>query len=156
VLLNNGSGVFANGAGSPYSTIAAAPDAVVTGPFAQNFFNDIVVGNETPTPGVNSALTLFSNNGSGVFVASQVNQGITSNPIAINHATALASGNINTTDNLPDLAVADDVDGKVFIVTNNFNGLGAGVFDIFSTISGFTSPHAVALGDFNGDSKLDL
>ncbi len=66
-------------------------------------------------------------------------------------AVAVASGDFNRDGNA-DLAVADQLNGVVYILL----GHGDGTFTSGVTLNAGSQPGSIAIGDFNGDGKTDL
>ena len=71
------------------------------------------------------------------------------------HAGGLATGDFNG-DGIGDLAVADDGCGQVTILLGNGDGTFREGGNFETGGSGIFAPYSVAVGDFNGDGKLDL
>jgi hypothetical protein len=142
VLLGNGSGGFTAAPNSPIA-VSGGPVAVAVGDFNGDGYHDLAVANLN---GNNVAILL--GDGAGRF--------------------APVPGSPFTTGTNPDFVAIGDFngDGVQDLVVSNLNsnnvtvflGNGAGGFTAASgsPITVGTSPQAVALGDFNGDGKLDL
>jgi hypothetical protein len=95
-----------------------------------------------------NAVSILLGNGDGTFQAPKdVLSGNNSAPIYV------AGGDFNG-DGKQDLAVIGQVSAvpTVFLLLGN----GDGTFTLKTTLTGFTTPNAIALGDFNGDGKLDM
>ena len=140
VLTNNGSGGFgfsatlALPAGSgPYYVTAAdingdgKPDLIASDTFA-------------PT----GALTVFTNNGSGVF-------GSNATLIVGSEPNQVVVADVNG-DGKPDLICANFASSTLTVLTNN----GHGVFGFNATLNVGNHPQSVVAADVNGDGKPDL
>ena len=130
-------------AGSSLLSVASqnSGNTVLTADFNGDGFPDLVIlGNDN--------ISLLLGNGNGTFTAA---------PSPPNDLPgAIAVGDFNG-DGIPDLAVApvaDEADSEVLL------GNGDGTFTIAGGSTGFGSDaltsNAIAVGDFNGDGKLDL
>jgi hypothetical protein len=139
VLLNTGKGVLA----APLLyTADLNPVAVAAGDFNGDGKADLVVANLS-----SSDLSVLFGRGNGTFVATR------SYIVGAGGAvTRVAAGDFNG-DGLSDLAVADELFGKVSIFLNN----GDGTFAQATMLNpGLAQIYDVVAGDFNGDGKLDL
>jgi beta-lactam-binding protein with PASTA domain len=160
ILLGNGTGGFSAGA-----TFAAGghPDDMAVGDFNGDGIPDLAVGNSgTCCTFTNSNVSVFLGKGDGTFGAP------TSFPSPAGTVpVSVAVGDFNG-DGKPDLAVVNDVSNTVSILMGNGDGTfgGTPVLDANGHVTGFTGPAQtiavgtgadfVAVGDFNGDGKLDL
>jgi hypothetical protein len=135
VLLGNSNGTF--GTAQTYAT-GAGPAAVAVGDFNGDSKLDIVTANE----GDNTVSVLLGN-GDGTFQAAK-SYAVGSQPVSV---------------------AVGDFDGKLDIVTANqgddtvslLPGNGDGTFGAAKPIASYGQPaQSVAVGDFNGDGKLDL
>jgi hypothetical protein len=135
VLLGNSNGTF--GVAQTYAT-GVGPAAVAVGDFNGDGKLDIVTANE----GDNTVSVLLGN-GDGTFQAAK-SYAVGSQPVSV---------------------AVGDFDGKLDIVTANqgensvslLPGNGDGTFGAARTAASFNSPaESLAVGDFNGDGKLDL
>jgi len=153
VTNNEGSNVFfGNAPGSPinvgfvYDTNATVPRSVAVGDFNGDGIPDLAVVNST-----SNNLSILLGNGDGTFqLASSPNTG--------NAPYWVAVGDFNGDGKL-DLAVANSSDDTITILL----GDGTGNFSPPQNCDGpcqppatDSSPYFVAVGDFNGDGKLDL
>jgi hypothetical protein len=153
VLLNQGNGTFA---GELDYALPSAAVSLVTGDFNGDGITDVAVG-VSPSFGSSGA--------SGVYVLFGQANGTLAAPVKIDaslNPAGLAAADING-DGKADLVVADQgtfssgttpqVNGAVHVYFGNANGTfttGA------SPITSATNYSLVALGDLNGDGKLDL
>jgi len=129
-------------------TAGAAPNAVATGDFNGDGKQDVVVANGGDTSRSNpGGMSVFLGKGDGTFQpAIAVNAG--KNPISV------AVGDFNGDGKL-DLVVADSGDrpnGVVSVLLGNEDG----TFQLPLPTSVGHAPFNIAVGDFNGDGKLDL
>jgi uncharacterized protein (TIGR03437 family) len=123
-----------------------APGSVAVADFNGDSKQDIAATNN----GCNTCgLTILLGNGSGTFQAPL----FTAN---LGGPYYVAAGDFNG-DGKQDLAVIGYVPTNlttpaVFILLGN----GDRTFTLKTTLTGFTTPNAIAIGDFNGDGKLDM
>jgi FG-GAP-like repeat/Putative Ig domain len=149
ILLGNGDGTFSLAAGSPISLPSPPYDD-----FASPYLGPIAVGdfNNSGHPGLavgeiqNEAAVILIGNGEGAFVPSSA---------AIANAPGmpvsdLVAADFNADGGL-DLAIIGQISGVSAVDLGYDKGAFTTAGDLF--ITGF--PAAVALGDFNGDGKLD-
>ncbi len=105
--------------------------------------NDIAVTNDA------AGVAILLNNGDGTFGAPVLYQ-------ANQHPQSVALGDVNG-DGTIDVVVADSQSNDVTVFFNNGSGVitQAGLYQV-GTDPGGSGANAIALADFNGDSKLDL
>jgi PASTA domain/FG-GAP-like repeat len=154
VLLNQGNGTFA---GELDYTLPSPVVSLVTGDFNGDGITDIAVG---VNPG-------FGNTGaSGVYILLGHTNGTFAAPVKMDaslNPTGLAAGDING-DGKTDLVVVDQgltastgasnqVNGAVHVYLGNANG---SFTPAASPTTSATNYSVAALGDLNGDGKLDL
>ena len=138
ILLGNGDGTF-----QPAADFDAGsdPSSVAVGDFNGDGRLDLAVANNG-----SSNVSILLGNGDGTF-QSAVDFGTGSNPEAV------ALGDFNGDEKL-DLAVADFGSGNVSILLGNADGTFQPATDYTAGIG--VSPGALAVGDFNGDGRVDL
>ena len=138
VLLNNGSGVFANY--TPYAALSA-PQAIVTADFNQDKKYDIVACSTTDT-----RLSMFLGAGSGVFnTATTVTVGVFVN--------AMDTADFNK-DGKTDLVTANTGTTSICVLLGNGNGT-FGSATTYSTKGGVIGT-GIRTGDVNKDGKADI
>ena len=124
----------------------AAPGSIAVADFNGDGKQDLAATNT----GCNTCgLTILPGNGDGTFQAPL----FTAN---LGGPSYVIAGDFNG-DGKQDLAVVGLLPTNltipaVFILLGN----GDGTFTLKTTLTGFTTPNAIALGDFNGDGKLDM
>jgi uncharacterized protein (TIGR03437 family) len=142
VLLGNGSGGFSAAPGSPFAA-GSDPDSIVTGDFNGDGKLDLAVANAR-----GDNVTILLGNGSGGFSAAP------GSPFAAgSDPTSIALGDFNGDGKL-DLAASNGDSNSVTVLLGN----GSGGFSA-SPGSPFTVgslPYSLAVGDFNGDGRLDI
>ncbi|HXN24255.1 MAG TPA: FG-GAP-like repeat-containing protein [Candidatus Dormibacteraeota bacterium] len=150
ILLNNGSGSFASGAGSPIALGAGqVPVALVGGVFNENSGRmDLAVVNKG-----SGNLTILQGDGKGGFQAAG------GPPIAVGASpTAVAAGTFNTKNDVHlDLAIANSQDNTITILLGDGKGnFTAAPGSPLKLAGSEQSPIAIITKDFNLDGKADL
>ncbi len=140
VLINNGNGTFAP---AVYYDTAGSPQFVAVQDLNGDGWPDIVVTNTGTWSAPGNTVSVLMNN-SGTF-APHVDYPTGNLPMWV------AIGDFNH-DGIPDLAVANGVDGSISVLL----GTGAGIFGKQTTYAVGSYPAAIATTDFNGDGALDL
>jgi RHS repeat-associated protein len=146
-LLGNGDGTFA--VGNPTASVCPGPISLAMGDFNRDGKLDLAMAcDPTFFGGVYSVIILLGN-GDGTFTQSN------GSPISFsgNDPSFVAVGDFNG-DGTPDLAVAD-YGGAVTILLGNGDGTFTQANGSPITISS-EEIDSLAVGDFNGDGKLDL
>lgn len=148
ILLGTGDGNFKPAVNY---AVGADPVAIIAGDFNHDGHLDLAVLNSNPnTGGAGGSISILSGQGDGTFVASAT-YGVGFIP------TALAAGDFDGDGNL-DLAVVISnpnpqfTPGFVTILT----GSASGAFTAQANYGVGIAPSSIAVGDFNGDGKLDL
>jgi hypothetical protein len=141
VLLGKGDGTFQNALNVP---VGRGPTRVVVGDFDRDGKQDIAVANS-----VDNTVSVLLGNGDGTFQAAR-NFAVGFGPID------LAAGDFNG-DGKPDLVVLNGGSRNVSVLLGN----GDGTFQVVqepTDVGGlfYNSDDSIAVGDFNGDGKLDL
>jgi hypothetical protein len=135
VLLGNGNGTFQTAVN--YAT-GTTPVAVAVGDLNGDGKLDIVTANAG-----SSTVSVLLGNGDGTF-KSAVNYATGPDPVSV------AIGKFN---GKPDIVTANQGDDSVSLLPGN----GDGTFGAAQKVASFSAPAvSVAVGDFNGDGKLDL
>jgi hypothetical protein len=135
VRMGNGDGTF--GPATPYA-VGTYPESVAVGDFNGDGKLDLAVAN-----GNSASVSVLLGNGDGSFQAAK-------NYAAGNGPVSVAIGNF---DGQLDIVTANIADGTVTLLPGN----GDGTFGPAQPVANFSSGAAsVAVGDFNGDGKLDL
>jgi len=146
ILLGDGKGNFTATATSPAT--GGIPYSVAVGDFNGDGNLDLAVANQG-----SNTVTILLGDGKGNFTATATSPATGYSPYSV------AVGDFNG-DGIPDLAVANQCGSDEFCNSNGtitiLLGNGDGTFTAAASVATGYSPRSVALGDFNGDGKLDL
>jgi hypothetical protein len=150
VFLGKGDGTFAPAAGSPVPVPSPPYDDLgspYTGTMATGDFNHSGHLGLAVTEGNNEAAAILLGKGDGTFVSSTAS--FANSPGS--SGSAIAAADFNADGNL-DLAQVDGILGVSFVDL----GYGSGAFNSAGNLYTIGFSTDVALGDFNGDGKLDV
>jgi hypothetical protein len=146
LFLGKGDGTFTKVSTQP--STGAYPGILATGDFNKDGKADLAILNST------NSVTILLGNGDGTFTAK-------ASPPIDNYGNAIALGDFNGDGNL-DIAVAcEGTYPSTPSTIDIFLGTGTGTFTAGATISAsgtgsYNSFGTLAVGDFNGDKKVDL
>jgi len=149
VLLGNGDGTFTAAPGSPVRVPSPPYDdagSPYVGPIVPADFNHSGHLGLAVAMTQNEALAILLGKGNGTLVPSSAGFAGTFDPTT----SALAAADFNQDGNL-DLAVVNQIYGTGLVAL----GYGEGAFNRAGDLSTTGFPTGIALGDFNGDGKLD-
>ena len=138
VFLNNGDGTFGTAASF---AVGINPLAAAIADFNHDGHPDLVVAN-----GGGDNVSVLLGNGDGTFGTA------VSYPVPANSAPRFVSAADVTNDGIPDIIVADTSTNQVSVLAGN----GDGTFQSAVSYNVGGNPESIAIGDFNGDGKLDL
>lgn len=142
VFLGNGAGGFTAAPGGPLS-VGSNPEALITADFNRDGRLDIATAN---TSSHNVSILLGRGDGSfGPLPA--LTYGVAQQP------SAITSGDFNG-DGVPDIATSSYSGASVSVLLGN--GFGGFIPAPGSPIGGMPMGKSIAVGDFNGDGKIDL
>ena len=148
VLLGNGDGTFTAASGSPVQVPSPPYDNAASpyvGPIVAADFNHSGHQGFAVALIQNEAAAILLGNGDGTFVSSA------SFANALDPTTsALAAADFNADGNL-DLAIVNQIYGSGSVAL----GYGEGAFSAAGNLNVTGFPNGIAVGDFNGDGKLD-
>jgi len=142
VLLGNGDGTFQNQVGY---AVGNTPQSVAVGDFNGDGKLDLVVTNTA-----DGTISVLLGNGDGTF-QNQVTYVTGKGPYSVAVGDFNGDGKLDLVVTNTDLAVAN-APGAVNVLLGNGNG----TFQNQVTYATGNNPLSVAVGDFNGDGKLDL
>ncbi len=144
ILLGNGDGTFQPAVSYP---VGNNPGAMVAGDFNGEGKLDLAVANAN-----DDTVSVLIGNGDGTF------RPAVARPVGLNDPgekgpDAMVAGDFNGDGRL-DLAIANFNSGTVSILLGNGDGTFRAPVDYSTGL--YTTPDAIAAGDFNGDGRLDL
>ncbi|HUO32941.1 MAG TPA: FG-GAP-like repeat-containing protein [Bryobacteraceae bacterium] len=149
VLLGNGDGTFTAASGSPMRVLSPPYDdfgSPYVGPIIAADFNHSGHQGFAVAMIQNEAIAILLGKGDGTFVPSSASFANAVTPTT----SALAAADFNRDGNL-DLAIVDQIYGLGFVVL----GYGEGAFNMAGVFNTTGFLNGIAVGDFNGDGKLD-
>ncbi len=148
ILLGNGDGTFTQATGSPITEPLGA-DGIAVGDFDKDGKLDLAV-----LEGGNTVVDILRGNGDGTFTeASGSPMTVETDLFTVALGDPIVAGDFDGDGN-PDLAVTNGSSGDVTILL----GKGDGTFGPAPSSPGFVGTNilSAAVGDFNGDNKLEL
>jgi hypothetical protein len=144
MLLGNGDGTFQPAVDYP---VGINPDGMAMGDFNGDGKLDVAVANS-----YDNTVSILIGNGDGTFRPA-VERPVGNNYPGENGPDEIVAGDFNGDGRL-DLAVANYNTGTVSILIGNGDGTFRAPVDY--SLGAYTNPEAIAVGDFNGDGRLDL
>jgi len=148
VLLGKGDGTFRTAVDNDSGAVGArGPISMAAGDFNGDGKPDLAAVNHHT-----DKLSVLLGKGDATFQAAvdyQAGAAVLSGPVAV------AVGDFNG-DGKPDLAVANEGIGRISVLVGRGEGKFRAAVDYQAAAGAEADPVAVAVGDFNGDSKLDL
>ncbi len=149
VLLGNGDGTFTAALGSPMRVPSPPYDDFASpyvGPIIAADFNNSGHQGLAVALAQNEAVDILLGNGDGTFAPSSASLANTFDMTT----SALATADFNADGNL-DLAFANEIYGSALVAL----GYGVGAFNTAGNLNSTGFLNGIAIGDFNGDGKLD-
>ncbi len=142
VMLGNGSGVFTQASGSPF-TLGSDPESVAVGDFDGDGELDFATANKA-----DNTVSVMLGNGSGGFTPA------TGSPFGVGASPrSVAVGDFNGDGRL-DFATLNNTGNNITVMLGN--GSGGFTQAAGSPFAAGSGPWSLAVGDFNGDGRLDL
>jgi hypothetical protein len=139
ILLGNGDGTLQDP--RPYFATGTNPQSLAVADFNGDGKPDLAVANE-----YDHSVSVLLGKGDGTF-QKHVDYVTGESPVSV------VSGDFNG-DGKPDLAIANQFDSSVSVLLGNGDGTFQKHVDYY--LGGYGHPDSVAVGDFNGDGRLDL
>ncbi len=145
MFLGKGDGTFTQLTSSSPPPLGQGPAATMVGDFNGDGEMDLALTNY-----ISNTVSILLGKGDGTFTQAS------GSPISVGQMpAALALGDFNGDGKL-DLAVGNASDNTVIILLGNGDGTFTASPGSPVALSGISGPYALAVGDFNGDGKLDI